>query len=99
MIEPDINERMMRFAPSQQQPDVDPIAAEIASQSMMPSAQPTMQPLPDVDPVARDIAERSRENLNAAVLGARAVNPDEAAKAIGLGRKIGIPPEVARADI
>ena len=99
MIEPDINERMSRFAPSQQQPDVDPVAADIAARAMIPSSQPTMGEMPEVDSVARAIAERSRENLNAAVLGARTVNPDEAAKAIGLSRKIGIPPEVARADI
>jgi hypothetical protein len=98
VIEPDINERMARFSPSQVQDDVDPIASEIASRAAVPTSQPTMA-MPDVDPIARQIAENDRESLDAAVLGARAVNPDEAARAIQVGRKVGIPAEVARADM
>ncbi len=98
MIEPDINERMARFSPSQVQDDVDPIASEIASRAAVPTSQPTMA-MPDVDPVAAQIAEKDTESLDAAVLGARAVNPDEAARAIKVGRKVGIPAEVARADM
>ncbi len=55
--------------------------------------------IPDIDPIARQIAENDRESLNAAVLGARTVNPDEAARAIQVGRKVGVPAEVARADM
>ncbi len=55
--------------------------------------------MPDIDPIARQIAENDRESLNAAVLGARTVNPDEAARAIQVGRKVGVPAEVARADM
>ncbi len=98
MIEPDINERMARFSPSQVQDDLDPIASEIASRAAIPTSQPTMA-MPDVDPVAAQIAEKDTESLDAAVLGARAVNPDEAARAIKVGRKVGIPAEVARADM
>jgi hypothetical protein len=98
VIEPDINERMARFSPSQVQDDLDPIASEIASRAAVPTSQPTMA-MPDVDPIARQIAENDRESLDAAVLGARAVNPDEAARAIQVGRKVGIPAEVARADM
>ena len=98
MIEPDINERMARFSPSQVQDDLDPIASEIASRAAVPTSQPTMA-MPDVDPVAAQIAEKDTESLDAAVLGARAVNPDEAARAIQVGRKVGIPAEVARADM
>jgi hypothetical protein len=99
VIEQDINERMARFAPSQAGPDVDPIAAEIAARASVPSAQPTMQEAPEVDPIAMQIATRQRESLNAAVLGARSVNPDEAARAEQLGQRIGIGPEIARADM
>jgi hypothetical protein len=98
VIEPDINERMARFSPSQVQDDVDPIASEIASRAAVPTSQPTMA-MPDVDPVAAQIAEKDTESLDAAVLGARAINPDEAARAIKVGRKVGIPAEVARADM
>jgi hypothetical protein len=98
VIEPDINERMARFSPSQVQDDLDPIASEIASRAAIPTSQPTMA-MPDVDPVAAQIAEKDTESLDAAVLGARAVNPDEAARAIQVGRKVGIPAEVARADM
>ncbi len=98
MIEPNINERMARFAPSQTQDDVDPIASDIASRSAVATSQPTME-MPDIDPIARQIAENDRESLNAAVLGARTVNPDEAARAIQVGRKVGVPAEVARADM
>ncbi len=98
MIEPDINERMARFSPSQVQDDLDPIASEIASRAAIPTSQPTIA-MPDVDPVAAQIAEKDTESLDAAVLGARAVNPDEAARAIQVGRKVGIPAEVARADM
>jgi hypothetical protein len=99
VIEQDINERMARFAPSQVGPDVDPIAAEIAARASVPSAQPTMQEASGVDPIAMQIATRQRESLNAAVLGARSVNPDEAARAEQLGQRIGIGPEIARADM
>ena len=99
VIEQDINERMARFAPSQAGPDVDPIAAEIAARASIPSAQPTMQEASGVDPVAMQIATRHRESLNAAVLGARSVNPDEATRAEQLGQRIGIGPEIARADM
>ena len=99
MIEQDINGRMARFAPSQVGPDVDPIAAEIAARASVPSAQPTMQEASGVDPIAMQIATRQRESLNAAVLGARSVNPDEAARAEQLGQRIGIGPEIARADM
>jgi hypothetical protein len=98
VIEPNINERMARFAPSQTQDDVDPIASDIASRSAVATSQPTME-IPDIDPIARQIAENDRESLNAAVLGARTVNPDEAARAIQVGRKVGVPAEVARADM
>jgi hypothetical protein len=98
VIEPNINERMARFAPSQTQDDVDPIASDIASRSAVATSQPTME-MPDIDPIARQIAENDRESLNAAVLGARTVNPDEAARAIQVGRKVGVPAEVARADM
>jgi hypothetical protein len=99
VIEQDINERMARFAPSQAGPDVDPIAAEIAARASIPSAQPTMQEASVIDPVAMQIATRNRESMNAAVLGARSVNPDEATRAEQLGQRIGIGPEIARADM
>ncbi len=92
MIEPDINERMARFAPSQNvgsQPD--PIALEVLAETEA-DAPPPMAP--GFDPIAVQIARESQEEMMATLRGASAVNPDQAAKAQRIGQQVGIGQDV-----
>ncbi len=123
MIEPDINERMARFAPSQrgsfmrrimegssvpEQQDVEypsmpdytgaKIAEDVAAMGELSEPAAPVRPVQS-SPIAEDIAEQARQNLNASLVGVRTVNPDEAAKAMRLGRQLDLPPEVVRADM
>jgi hypothetical protein len=123
VIEPDINERMARFAPSQrgsfmrrimegssvpEQRDVEypsmpdytgaKIAEDVAAMGELSEPAAPVRPVQS-SPIAEDIAEQARQNLNASLVGVRTVNPDEAAKAMRLGRQLDLPPEVVRADM
>ncbi len=123
MIEPDINERMARFAPSQrgsfmqkimegaatpEQRDIEypsmpdytgaKIAEDVAAMAELSEPAAPVRPMQS-SPIAEDIAEQARQNLNASLVGVRTVNPDEAAKAMRLGRQLDLPPEVVRADM
>jgi hypothetical protein len=92
VIEPDINERMARFAPSQNvgsQPD--PIALEVLAETEA-DAPPPMAP--GFDPIAVQIARESQEEMMATLRGASAVNPDQAAKAQRIGQQVGIGQDV-----
>ena len=92
MIEPDINERMARFAPSQNvgsQPD--PVALEVLAETEA-DAPPPMAP--GFDPIAVQIARESQEEMMATLRGASAVNPDQAARAQRIGQQVGIGQDV-----
>lgn len=92
MIEPDINERMARFAPSQNvgsQPD--PIALEVLAETEA-DAPPPMAP--GFDPIAVQIARESQDEMMATLRGASAVNPDQAARAQRIGQQVGIGQDV-----
>jgi hypothetical protein len=92
VIEPDINERMARFAPSQNvgnQPD--PVALEVLSETEA-DAPPPMAP--GFDPIAVQIARESQEEMMATLRGASAVNPDQAARAQRIGQQVGIGQDV-----
>ncbi len=92
MIEPDINERMARFAPSQNVGnEPDPIALEVLAETEA-DAPPPMAP--GFDPIAVQIARESQDEMMATLRGASAVNPDQAARAQRIGQQVGIGQDV-----
>ena len=74
------------------------IAEDVAAMGELSEPAAPVRPVQS-SPIAEDIAEQARQNLNASLVGVRTVNPDEAAKAMRLGRQLDLPPEVVRADM
>ena len=88
MIEPDINEQMARFAPSQNpaDPGFDAIEKAVAGMSGVPMPKPEPVDM-DIDRAVQDIAAQRRQDMASSLMAASEVNPDEAAQADALGRR------------
>jgi hypothetical protein len=96
MIEPDINEQMARFAPSQNpaDPGFDAIEKAVAGMSGVPMPKPEPVDM-DIDRAVQDIAAQRRQDMASSLMAASEVNPDEAAQADALGRRFGVGQDIA----
>jgi hypothetical protein len=96
MIEPDINEQMARFAPSQNpaDPGFDAIEKAVAGMSGVPMPKPEPVDM-DIDRAVQDIAAQRRQDMASSLMAAYEVNPDEAAQADALGRRFGVGQDIA----
>jgi hypothetical protein len=96
MIEPDINEQMARFAPSQNPADqgFDAIEKAVAGMSGVPMPKPEPVDM-DIDRAVQDIAAQRRQDMASSLMAASEVNPDEAAQADALGRRFGVGQDIA----
>jgi hypothetical protein len=96
MIEPDINQQMARFAPSQNpaDPGFDAIEKAVAGMSGVP--MPKADPVDiDIDRAVQDIAAQRRQDMASSLMAASEVNPDEAAQADALGKRFGVGQDIA----
>jgi len=96
MIEPDINERMARFAPSQNMgdPGDDAIERAVAGMAGVP-ARPKFEQDADIDAAVLQIAGERRQDMAASLMAASQVNPDQAARASKLGEQFGVGQDIA----
>jgi hypothetical protein len=96
MIEPDINQQMARFAPSQNpaDPGFDAIEKAVAGMSGVPMQKPEPVDM-DIDRAVQDIAAQRRQDMASSLMAASEVNPDEAAQADALGRRFGVGQDIA----
>jgi hypothetical protein len=96
MIEPDINERMARFAPSQNMgdPGDDAIERAVAGMAGVP-ARPQFEQDADIDAAVLQIAGERRQDMAASLMAASQVNPDQAARASKLGEQFGVGQDIA----
>lgn len=96
MIEPDINERMARFAPSQNMgdPGDDAVERAVAGMAGMP-ARPQFEQDEAIDSAVLQIAGERRQDMAASLMAASQVNPDQAARASRLGDQFGVGQDIA----
>lgn len=88
MIDPDINEQMARYAPSQRPPRFDRLATDIM-------AAGPYRPVEVRDPIADSIVDDRQDTLAASLLEASKTNPDEAARALQLARDNNVGTDIA----
>jgi hypothetical protein len=96
MIEPDINERMARFAPSQNMgdPGDDAVERAVAGMAGMP-ARPQFEQDDAIDSAVLQIAGERKQDMAASLMAASQVNPDQAARASRLGNQFGVGQDIA----
>lgn len=96
MIEPDINERMARFAPSQNMgdPGDDAVERAVAGMAGMP-ARPQFEQDEAIGSAVLQIAGERRQDMAASLMAASQVNPDQAARASRLGDQFGVGQDIA----
>jgi hypothetical protein len=96
MIEPDINQQMARFAPSQNptDPGFDAIEKAVAGMSGVPMPAPEPVDM-DIDRAVQDIAAQRNQDMASSLMAASEVNPDEAAQADVLGKRFGVGQDIA----
>ena len=96
MIEPDINERMARFAPSQNMgdPGDDAVERAVAGMAGMP-ARPQFEQDDAIDSAVLQIAGERKQDMAASLMAASQVNPDQAARASRLGEQFGVGQDIA----
>jgi hypothetical protein len=96
MIEPDINQQMARFAPSQNptDPGFDAIEKAVAGMSGVPMPAPEPVDM-DIDRAVQDIAAQRKQDMASSLMAASEVNPDEAAQADVLGKRFGVGQDIA----
>ena len=96
MIEPDINERMARFAPSQNMgdPGDDAIKRAVASMAKAP-ARPEVEQDEAIHSAVLQMASERRQDMAASLMAASQVNPDQAARASKLGEQFGVGQDIA----
>jgi hypothetical protein len=96
MIEPDINQQMARFAPSQNptDPGFDAIEKAVAGMSGVPMPAPEPVDM-DIDRAVQDIAAQRKQDIASSLMAASEVNPDEAAQADVLGKRFGVGQDIA----
>jgi hypothetical protein len=96
MIEPDINERMARFAPSQNMgdPGDDAIKRAVASMAKAP-ARPQVEQDDAIHSAVLQMANERRQDMAASLMAASQVNPDQAARASKLGEQFGVGQDIA----
>jgi hypothetical protein len=96
MIEPDINQQMARFAPSQNptDPGFDAIEKAVAGMSGVPMPAPEPVNM-DIDRAVQDIAAQRKQDMASSLMAASEVNPDEAAQADVLGKRFGVGQDIA----
>jgi hypothetical protein len=96
MIDPDINQQMARFAPSQNPADagLDAIEKAVAGMSGVPMPKPEPMDM-DIDRAVQDIAAQRRQDMASSLMAASEVNPDEAAQADALGKRFGVGQDIA----
>lgn len=96
MIEPDINERMARFAPSQNMgdPGDDAIKRAVASMVRVPT-RPQVEQDDAIHSAVLQMANERRQDMAASLMAASQVNPDQAARASRLGEQFGVGQDIA----
>jgi hypothetical protein len=96
MIEPDINQQMARFAPSQNptDPGLDAIEKAVAGMSGVQMPAPETVDM-DIDRAVQDIAAQRKQDMASSLMAASEVNPDEAAQADVLGKRFGVGQDIA----
>ena len=96
MIEPDINERMARFAPSQNMgdPGDDAIKRAVASMAKVP-ARPQVEQDDAIHSAVLQMASERKQDMAASLMAASQVNPDQAARASRLGEQFGVGQDIA----
>ena len=96
MIEPDINERMARFAPSQNMgdPGDDAIKRAVASMAKVPT-RPEVEQDDAIHSAVLQMASERKQDMAASLMAASQVNPDQAARASRLGEQFGVGQDIA----
>jgi hypothetical protein len=91
----DINERMARFAPSQNPSDPGEVAiANAVGEIAGIAPQPVEQDDP-FGPIVEQMRTERQDEIRASMLAASQVNPDQAAKASRLGERFGVGQDIA----